>query len=367
MRGWHLAVLVAAVCLVGASAAQGAVRKVSLTSPVRAGALATLVVKVSPRARCTIAVAYGGVVSKAAGLGPKTGARITWRWRVGANTRPGRWPIVVRCGKSGTLRLLLTVSPRPVPPPPPPPLPGRKVDVGGYGLYLECAGSGSPTVVLEAGLGAPSASLDRLGVPIPGLPEGWRTLRAAVAAETRVCAYDRAGLAASDLRPSGVAPSAATYARELRTLLTNANVPGAYVFYGARFGGLLVLSHTLHWPNPSEIAGVVFSEALTPCSSVCPYDFPPEHAELGGLLDVHLGDRPVVVLTSVEGDGPEYARRSTNGIWATAPGASTYIVAEAPQLTIAALRLVVTAVRTGARLPPCNLTPLPTVGGRCQQ
>ena len=193
---------------------------------------------------------------------------------------------------------------KPRPPPPPPPLPpaptrpGRKIDVGGYGLYLECAGSGSPTVILEAGLGAPSATLDRAGIPIPGLAEGWRAARAALASETRVCAYDRAGLGASDRRPSRLVPSATTYASELRTLLTNANVPGPYVLYGARFGGLLVLSYAAHWPNPTEIAGVVFSEAYTPCPSACPYDFPPEHAVLDGLAGVHLGARPVVVLTS---------------------------------------------------------------------
>jgi hypothetical protein len=267
------------------------------------------------------------------------------------------------------LKLRITVNRRqspPTPPPAPPPLPGRKIDVGGYSLYIECAGSGSPTVILEAGLGAPSASLDRAAIPIPGLAEGWRTVRAALASETRVCVYDRAGLGASDGRPSGLAPSAATYSDELRTLLTNAGVPGPYVLYGARFGGLLVLSHTLHWPNPNEIVGLVFSEALSPCPSACAYDFPPEHAELDGLFGVHLGDRPVVVLTSQEGDGPAFARRSTNSMWVSAPGVGTYIPAEAPQLTIGALRVVVTAARTGAKLPPCEQTPLPTVGGRCE-
>jgi pimeloyl-ACP methyl ester carboxylesterase len=264
--------------------------------------------------------------------------------------------------------VLKGITKRPPPPPvaPPPARPGRKIDVGGYGLYLECSGSGSPTVILEAGLGAPSATLDRAGIPIPGLAEGWRAVRAALASETRVCAYDRAGLGASDRRPSRLAPSATRYASELRTLLTNANVPGPYVLYGARFGGLLVLSYATHWPNPNGIAGVVFSEAFTPCPSACSYDFPPEHAELDGLAGVQLGARPVVVLTSVGGDGPALAQRSTNSMWVSAPGASTYIPAEAPQLTIEALRLVVAAARTGAHLPPCDQTQLPNAGGRCE-
>jgi pimeloyl-ACP methyl ester carboxylesterase len=254
------------------------------------------------------------------------------------------------------------------PPPLPPPsrFPGQRIDVGGYSLYLECFGSGSPTVILEAGLGAPSATLDRAGIPIPGLAAGWRAVRAALASETRVCAYDRAGLGESDRRPSRLAPSATTYASELRALLTNANVPGPYVLYGARFGGLLVLSYAAHWPNPNEVAGVVFSEALTPCPSACPYDFPPEHAVLEGLVGVHLGARPVIVLTSAEGDGPALAQRSTNSMWVSAPGASTYIPADKPQLTIEALRLVVATVRAGAHLPPCDQTQLPNVGGRCE-
>ena len=33
------------------------------------------------------------------------------------------------------------------------PPPGLMVDVGGYRLHINCSGSGSPTVVIEAGLG----------------------------------------------------------------------------------------------------------------------------------------------------------------------------------------------------------------------
>ena len=89
-----------------------AVRKVSLTSLVRAGTGASLTVSVSPRTLCTIEVIYDKVVSKAKGLGPKSGSMITWRWRVGTSTPPGRWPVIVRCGESGTLKLRIRVLPR---------------------------------------------------------------------------------------------------------------------------------------------------------------------------------------------------------------------------------------------------------------
>src|SRR5580704_1310626 len=35
---------------------------------------------------------------------------------------------------------------------------GRRVDLGGYKLNINCTGQGSPTVVLEAGLGVPAIS-----------------------------------------------------------------------------------------------------------------------------------------------------------------------------------------------------------------
>jgi hypothetical protein len=99
--------LVVSVTLAGPALA--VVRKTAITSPVRAGNYASLTVRVSPKARCTIKVVYGKVVSKARGLGPKKGRVLTWRWRVGALTRPGLWPVVVTCGKSGSLKTKMRV------------------------------------------------------------------------------------------------------------------------------------------------------------------------------------------------------------------------------------------------------------------
>ena len=102
-----VAVIVSALIVVGVS--QAAVRKVSFTATVQPGDEATLTVTVSPRARCTITVVYHTTVSHAKGLAAKTGSRLTSRWTVGTSTHAGRWPVVVNCGKSGTLRLKLHV------------------------------------------------------------------------------------------------------------------------------------------------------------------------------------------------------------------------------------------------------------------
>src|SRR6267154_4674224 len=68
------------------------------------------------------------------------------------------------------------------------PPPGELIDIGGRKLHLYCTGKGTPTVVLMAGGGA--FSID------------WALVQAEVAQNTRVCSYDRAGLAWSDPGPA---------------------------------------------------------------------------------------------------------------------------------------------------------------------
>ncbi|HEX5691639.1 MAG TPA: hypothetical protein VFX76_16610, partial [Roseiflexaceae bacterium] len=67
------------------------------------------------------------------------------------------------------------------------PAPGQLIDVGGYRLHIQCVGDGSPTVVLDAGLGG--SSLD------------WSLVQPELGRTTRVCANDRAGMGWSDPGP----------------------------------------------------------------------------------------------------------------------------------------------------------------------
>jgi pimeloyl-ACP methyl ester carboxylesterase len=147
------------------------------------------------------------------------------------------------------------------------------VDIGGRRLYLECRGTGSPTVVLEAGLG------DRADVWSRDLhePAGSRTMVfPAVAGFTRVCAYDRPGTTADvdpDLSPSA-APEAFLPSRsdpvpmprtardvvaDLHALLQAAALPGPYVLVGHSFGGLFVRLYASAYPD--EVAGLVLVDA----------------------------------------------------------------------------------------------------------
>ncbi len=107
-----LATLTVALSLVVTTTADARVRLVNVTSPINHGAYATLVAAVSPSRLCSIAVYYKSGRSHAKGLYSKRPirGRVSWTWKVGTNTTPGRWPIVVSCGSAGTLRTSFRVT-----------------------------------------------------------------------------------------------------------------------------------------------------------------------------------------------------------------------------------------------------------------
>jgi pimeloyl-ACP methyl ester carboxylesterase len=145
------------------------------------------------------------------------------------------------------------------------PMPGQLIDVGGHRMHLSCTGSGSPTVVLEPGGGEMSSDL------------GWIT--PAVARDTRVCVYDRAGRGWSE---SADAPqNGAQIATDLHTLLQRGHVPGPYVLAGHSFGGLYVLSFAARFPD--EVAGMVLVDSTAPASATTSAAAPPYD---GGSYDV---------------------------------------------------------------------------------
>lgn len=123
------------------------------------------------------------------------------------------------------------------------PPPGQLVDVGGYRLHLNCTGSGSPTVVIDAGHADSSAS--------------WGWVQTEVARTTRVCTYDRAGMGWSEASP--YPRTARQFAKELHTLLANANEPGPYVLVGHSLGGYTVRVYAHDYPD--EVSGLVLIDA----------------------------------------------------------------------------------------------------------
>jgi pimeloyl-ACP methyl ester carboxylesterase len=132
------------------------------------------------------------------------------------------------------------------------PMPGQLIDVGEHSLHLNCRGSGSPTVILEPGAGGISSTL------------AWVT--PAVARDTRVCVYDRAGRGWSE--PADGPQDGAQIVTDLHTLLARGNVPGPYVLAGHSFGGLYVLAFAARYPD--EVAGMVLVDSTEPGSAATP-------------------------------------------------------------------------------------------------
>jgi pimeloyl-ACP methyl ester carboxylesterase len=261
----------------------------------------------------------------------------------------------------------LTRFPAPTPPAKPPvladpPAPaGELFDVGGYRLFLECVGSGSPTVVLEPGNTASR--------------HGARIVQYALSTENRVCSYDRPGTitpipSSSDPQPDSVPPTSETFARELHTLLTKANVPGPYLLVGASFGGSLISAYTAR--HPADVAGLVFIDAVGPGASERLFstgaliEIWDPRADLDLLNGMSFGSRPVVVLTTtLIGEAPDIQRRSTNVLVAGAPQYSHFVFFDVPGLAYEAIRVALSALRAGGTLPKCAETVLPKIGARC--
>jgi pimeloyl-ACP methyl ester carboxylesterase len=167
------------------------------------------------------------------------------------------------------------------------PMPGQLIDVGGHRLHLSCTGAGTPTVVLEPGAGEMSSNL------------GWIT--PAVARDTRVCVYDRAGRGWSERADS--AQDGAQIATDLHTLLERGHVRGPYVLAGHSFGGLYVLTFAARYPD--QVAGMVLVDSTAPASAANPGTASPGH---GGSNDA-LGRVAALVSTAARlGLGRLYAQ-----------------------------------------------------------
>ena len=122
---------------------------------------------------------------------------------------------------------------------------GRLVAIGGgRSLFVRCVGSGTPSVILEAGLGGSAAD--------------WRKVQPQLGRTMRTCAYDRAG------NGSSVAPPGVRDARDeiddLRRLLDDAHIEQPYVLVGHSYGGLLarLFAHA----HPTQVAGMVLVDAM---------------------------------------------------------------------------------------------------------
>jgi pimeloyl-ACP methyl ester carboxylesterase len=121
-----------------------------------------------------------------------------------------------------------------------PTAPGELIDLGGRRLHLSCAGSGSPTVIVESGGGSFSVE--------------WALVQPTVAGLTRICTYDRAGYAWSDRGP--IDDGIEQIMDDLNLLLRTAHVSPPYILVGHSLGCLYVRAYQRRFPE--QAAGLVF-------------------------------------------------------------------------------------------------------------
>lgn len=133
---------------------------------------------------------------------------------------------------------------------------GRFVDVGGRKFYMECMGTGNPTVILEGGLSSGGAASRKVWNGLNGrFP--YDTIQPDIAKGTRVCAYDRAGYGLSDQGPV-VPHTLQFFVDDLHLLLHAAGIEGPYVLAGISLGGPIVRMFAAQYPD--EVAGLMLMD-----------------------------------------------------------------------------------------------------------
>jgi len=124
--------------------------------------------------------------------------------------------------------------------------PGDFVLLHDHRIYYHCLGEGSPTVLIDTGIGDASAN--------------WIPIQEKLSTQTKVCIYDRAGYGMSDPGPGPRTSS--LIVEELYTMLKSAGITGPYILVGHSYGGftaqLFAKKHT------DETAGIVLVDSSHP-------------------------------------------------------------------------------------------------------
>jgi pimeloyl-ACP methyl ester carboxylesterase len=125
------------------------------------------------------------------------------------------------------------------------------IDVGGHRLYMNCEGSGSPTVVYVHGWvenAGYTPHLSALGI------------QDLLTDDYRVCLYDRRNVGGSETVDAVQTP--ADMLRDMETVLSAGGAKPPYILMAASFGGLVAYSYLSH--HPDDVAGLVFIDAMFP-------------------------------------------------------------------------------------------------------
>ena len=268
---------------------------------------------------------------------------------------------------------------------------GGLVDIGcGRKMYLECRGTGSPTVVLISGTrGAHDDWTDLIDPQNPtGAPKPDESaVFPQISKFNRVCAYDRPGTTLNDgTRTNSTAVQQPTTAQQgvadLHAVLIASKEPRPYVLVGHSWGGLIARLFASTYPD--DVAGLVLIDSaseflkisLTPAQWATYIEATkkliesngleaPDHVRTLSLLrnSPKVRPMPVVLLTSDKRFDFGAGRTETWPAWRTAQdrlakllnakhvsdtNSGHAIQMEQPQLVVDAIREVVKAVRSGS-------------------
>lgn len=119
------------------------------------------------------------------------------------------------------------------------PPPGKLVEIGDYKLHYQVMGEGSPTVILDAGIGG--SSID------------WTLVQPEIAQFTRVLSYDRAGYGWS--QEVNEKRTGWEIVDDLNTLLVKQHIDPPYVLVGHSLGAVLMRLYASQYPE--KVAGLV--------------------------------------------------------------------------------------------------------------
>lgn len=174
----------------------------------------------------------------------------------------------------------------------------------GRELVILCEGEGAPTIVLEDGHPSETGGIARFTSS-----ELWSLL----AAETRVCAYDRAGYGQSDPAPNEPR-DADDVVDDLQALLEAAGESGPFILAGSSFGGMIVSYFAAR--EPDDVEGVVLLDVPAPTDTLTVEEIPelawdhpanPEHVDVIREFETRFAREPVsmeaplTVVTATEG------------------------------------------------------------------
>ncbi len=123
---------------------------------------------------------------------------------------------------------------------------GTIFEVNGRAMHLYCIGQGSPTVILESGVGGNTLL--------------WAYIQPTIAETTRICSYDRAGYGWSEISTS--VRTGEQLVNELHNLLEVGQIEPPYVLVGHSFGGIVIRSFASTYPD--DVAGLVLLDSAHP-------------------------------------------------------------------------------------------------------